>query len=165
MRESIGLSCTVPFRTQMRRSAATASGLYYDRVPLVMHSGCVKDSWRPFWPDRCRPREVQDGCQNGQPWLDALWPSPTVSHTGDENERRPQVAGRKNTRPSAVSVGARTWRARWKNSTTACYGRMVSFYEPRARALSSDSNAAFRRDSLRIILRPCVICHEFWLFT
>ena len=89
MRESIGLSCTVPFRTQMRRSAATASGLYYDRVPLVMHSGCVQDSWR-----------------------DALWPFPTVSHTGDENERRPQVAGRKNTRPSAVSVGARTWRAR-----------------------------------------------------
>ena len=142
MRESIGLSCTVPFRTQMRRSAATASGLYYDRVPLVMHSVCVQDSWR-----------------------DALWPSPTVSHTGDENERRPLVAGRKNTRPSAVSVGARTWRARWKNSTTACYGRMVSFYEPRARALSSDSNAAFRRDSLRIILRPCVIYHEFWLFT
>ena len=65
MRESIGLSCTVPFRTQMRRSAATASGLYYDRVPLVMHSGCVQDSWR-----------------------DALWPSPTVSHTGDEWEGR-----------------------------------------------------------------------------
>ena len=66
---------------------------------------------------------------------------PSTASNGDTrtSERRPQVA--KNTRPSAVSVGARTWRARWRNSTTACYGRMVSFYEPRA------------------------ICHESWVCT
>lgn len=32
----------------------------------------VQDSRRPFWPVGCRLAEAQDGCQNGQQWLDAL---------------------------------------------------------------------------------------------
>ena len=34
------------FQTQMRRSAATDSGLYYDHVSLVINSGCSQDSRR-----------------------------------------------------------------------------------------------------------------------
>ena len=34
------------FRTQMRRSAATDSGLYYDHVSLVINSDCSQDSRR-----------------------------------------------------------------------------------------------------------------------
>ena len=40
-------SCIVPFifpRTQMRHSAATDSGWYGDRVPLVIHSDYAQDS-------------------------------------------------------------------------------------------------------------------------
>ena len=47
--------------SQMRRSAATDSGWYYDRVPIVINSGCTQDSRRY-----------------------AFQASPTVSHTGDE---------------------------------------------------------------------------------
>ena len=47
-------------RTQMRRTAATDSGWYYDRVPIVINSGCTQDSRRY-----------------------AFQASPTVSHTGD----------------------------------------------------------------------------------
>jgi hypothetical protein len=44
--------------------AATDSGWYYDRVPSVINSGYAQDSRR-----------------------DALWASPTASHTGDEKLR------------------------------------------------------------------------------
>ena len=47
-------------RIQMRRTAATDSGWYYDRVPIVINSGCIQDSRRY-----------------------AFQASPTVSHTGD----------------------------------------------------------------------------------
>ena len=47
-------------RIQMRRTAATDSGWYYDRVPIVINSGCTQDSRRY-----------------------AFQASPTVSHTGD----------------------------------------------------------------------------------
>ena len=55
---------------------------YYDRVPLVINSGYAQDSRGLFGPSGAEQREVQDGCQNGQPWLDALWPSPTNAAKG-----------------------------------------------------------------------------------
>ena len=39
-----GFSATAFPRIQMRRSAATDSGWYYDRVSLVINSGCTRDS-------------------------------------------------------------------------------------------------------------------------
>ena len=48
--------------------AATDSRLYYDHVPPVINSGYVQNSRR-----------------------DALWTSPTESHTGDENKRWSQI--------------------------------------------------------------------------
>ena len=44
------------------------------------------------------------------------------------------------------------------------FGMMVCFYEPRATAFFADSDAAFRRDRLMIVLRPGVIRHKFRLY-
>ena len=38
-------------------------------------------------------------------------------------------------------------------------------HEQRATALFSESDAAFRRDRLMIVLRPSAIRHKFWLCT
>ena len=61
--------------------------IYYDRVPLVINSGYAQDSRGLFGPSGAEQREVQDGCQNGQPWLDALWPSPTNAACGALNSK------------------------------------------------------------------------------
>ena len=46
--------------------------IYYDRVPLVINAGYAQDSRGLFGPSGADQRKAQDGCQNGQPWLDAL---------------------------------------------------------------------------------------------
>ena len=46
------------------------------------------------------------------------------------------------------------------------FGMMVSFYEPRttSHGFFADSDAAYRRDRLMILLRPSVIRHKFRLY-
>ena len=44
------------------------------------------------------------------------------------------------------------------------FGMMVCFYEPRTTAFFADSDAAYRRDRLMIVLRPSVIRHKFRLY-
>lgn len=65
------------FRTQKRRSAATDSRLYYDRVPFVINSSHAQDSRRDALTGRPLRYRIQ----------------------AIKNERRPQAA--KNTRPAA----------------------------------------------------------------
>lgn len=64
-------------------SAALNSLLYYDRVSLVMNSGYAQDSRGLFGPSGADQRKAQDGCQNGQQRLDALFrTSPTKAPLG-----------------------------------------------------------------------------------
>ena len=45
---------------------------YYDHVPFVINSGYAQNLCGLFCPSGADHKKAQDGCQNGQPWLDAF---------------------------------------------------------------------------------------------
>ena len=90
-------------RTQMRRSAATDSGLYYDHVPLVINSGytqnsrgtpatAVRSGSRPAPPDS---RYLADQKGSGRP----------LRYRIQAMGEKEVTDCKKNTRPTALCVG------------------------------------------------------------
>ena len=64
----------------------------------------------------------------------------------------------------AAVVGASAWEARQRNLTTASSSIMAGLLRITNHGFSSDSDAAFRRDRLRMVLRPRITGHKFRLY-